>query len=672
MREVNVTRRAAITAVAIASLGASMTWFLVWNEIRAGSTSIDATVFIVMAILLLVCERVPATWIRFGPIGIVTPSWMFAFALLLLGSPSLAVTIAVIGATMHSLSTTPSVLAVVAKVGSTSLSLATGGLLLYAFGVEGPITQHDAVPWEWAVAIVVTGVTILLLNAFVASVWIAARRQVSFVGLLRRGLAARITAEGALLSLAPIWVIGIGFSLVLAPLLGITTLLVFRSTRQALERSHEARHDPLTGLQNRRSFLEEVDGELISVRSGARYVVLVMDLDGFKEINDRLGHQLGDALLVAFADRLESNIDARATAARLGGDEFAVRLAAGANDAELRAGIAVLHSELAAPLHVEGFPVTVGVSVGVSIAPDDGRTTADLLRAADVAMYKSKRTGSAVEFYDNCVKGPQRGRLNLLGELSEALADHQFLVNYQPQIRVDTGEVDTVEALIRWQHPVHGLIPPGEFIDLAEQTDLIGPITERVLRMATQGLMTGRAADLNLAVNVSARSLQDRHFADSIFAVLDESGFRPDRLELEVTERAIVTNAERSIHTIAQLREAGIRIAIDDFGVGYSSYQTLRMLDVDRVKIDRDFIQGLLTQPRDRTIVSSLIRLAHDLGLDVVAEGVESTMVWHALAELDCDIAQGFGIAVPMGYPELRSWLEQWQAVLDGDAQVTA
>ncbi len=306
--------------------------------------------------------------------------------------------------------------------------------------------------------------------------------------------------------------------------------------------------------------------------------------------------------------------------------------------------------------------MTIEVSIGVAQAPADGRTSRDLLRAADVAMYKAKRTGAAVVYYETCVKGPQRGRLNLLGDLGDALTNHEMYIHFQPQLRLADGEVDTVEALIRWQHPEHGPIPPDEFIGLAEQTDLIVPITELVLRIATQGLLNS-GVTAHLAVNVSPRNLQDPDFAPQVFAILQESGFRADRLELEVTERSIVSNAERCRYTIEQLRRRGVRVAIDDFGVGYSSFEALRILDVDRVKIDRHFVKGIIDQPRDRLIVASVIKLAHDLGLDVVAEGVENVELWHALAELDCDVAQGYGIAAPMAYPALRGWLSSWNEV---------
>lgn len=657
--------RATVLTGVLAVLAAVLTWTLVWIEINSPREPVDWSLLGVLGLCLIVCERLPGTWIRFGPVGVVTPIWMFGFGLLLLGSPSLAVAIALVGSTWYAMAESGSVSAVVHRVAGTAISLSTAGLVLFAMDVRGAITGFEQVPWDWAAAIVCAGLAILGLNAIVAAITLSLRRRVSFVALLRRGLGVRVTAEGAMLSLAPIWVIAIDFSLVLVPLLAITTVLVFRSTREALERSHEAFHDALTGLSNRRAFFDHLQDALTDMRSSANVSVLIMDLDGFKDINDRLGHQVGDALLVSFADRLERSLPEGAVAARLGGDEFAVLIVTHGDGPEVGTVVATLHDELSEPLAVDGFPVTVGVSIGLATSPRDGVTTRDLMHGADVAMYKAKRTGTAIEHYDNCVQGQRRGRVNLLVDLGEALQRDELQVHYQPQIRMFDGQVDTVEALVRWVHPVHGIISPSEFVGLAEQTDLIRPITDAVLRAATTSLITAGRRDIKLAVNVSARSLHEPGFVDDLFEVLRRSGFAPDALEIEVTERALVTNAERARFTIDRLREAGVRIAIDDFGVGYSSFQTLRLLDVDRVKIDGQFVQGLLTHPRDRLIVSSLVRLAHDLGLDVVAEGVESPALWDAAADLGCDVAQGYGIAVPMTFAELRGWLTEWQDVVD-------
>jgi diguanylate cyclase (GGDEF)-like protein len=664
----------AITSYLIVVAGLAMAAAVIWSETHVARPPVDGAVFAMMSLFLVLGEVVPRCWIRTGMARPVTPLWLFTFGLLLLGSPAAAMGMALAAATLHGLVQRDPLGAIVLRLAGVAMSLGTAAMLLVSSGSSGTVREVGTVSWRWVIEAGVAGVVIVLSNTFVTAVDEAARSRTPLTTTLRRGVGARITAEGALLSLAPIWVVGIDFSLALLPLLGMTTILVFRSTRQALERAYEARHDALTGLANRRAFREQVTdafaGNIGATRTG---VVLLMDLDGFKEINDQLGHELGDSLLVAFAERLRSSLASTAVAARLGGDEFAVLLPLdrGTTD-DLVTSVTSLHAALVRPLEITAFPVTVGVSIGIAVAPQHGRSASELLRAADVAMYRAKRRGTSVEHYDDCVQSPKRGRLALLGELGRALSDHEFQVHFQPQLRMDTGHVDTLEALIRWQHPEHGLIPPADFIGLAEQTDLIGPITETVLKMSTYGLLLAGVNDVRLAVNVSARSLQDRHFASLLFSALAETGFPPHRLEIEVTERALISHPERSSYSIERLREAGVSIAIDDFGTGYSSFETLRQLDVDRVKIDGVFVRGALHHGRDRVIVETVVDLAHRLGLEVVAEGVESTEIWEVIRGLRCDVAQGYGIARPMPFPELRGWLTRWNELGIGHPDLPA
>lgn len=668
----------ALTSVLILLTGGLIAVLVVWVDLQLTPEPVRWPVFVLMTALLLVGEISTRWWIRTGSERPVTPLWLFAYALLLIGPLALALIVAIIGSLLGSRRRDEPVVPMLLRAANLAISLGLAALAVAAWGTSGSISGRAGVSGRWVFEVGLAGVTILMLNTFVVAVYDSVSRRAALTATLRRGLGGRITAEGAMLSLAPIWVVGVDFSLALIPLLATTTWLVFRSTRQALERAYEAHHDSLTGLANRRAFRERVTDAFDGFGSSEAGLVMVMDLDRFKEINDELGHEFGDRLLIAFAERLESSFPLNSVVGRLGGDEFAVLVPldrAGGFAGATRL-MDELRTELLRPLVIAGFPVSIDASIGVAYAPRHGRSPSELLRAADVAMYKAKRCGTVLELYDNCIQLPQRGRIGLLGELGDAIEDQQFRVHFQPQIRMSTGCLDTLEALIRWEHPVQGMIPPSEFIGLAEQTDLIGPITEMMLRMSSLALLATGSDDARVAVNVSSRSLHDRHFAALVFEVLDATGLAPDRLELEVTERALVTNAERSTYSIERLRDAGVRIAIDDFGTGYSSFETLRQLQVDRVKIDAAFVTGLREHQRDRAIVETVIDLAHRLGLEAVAEGIETTEVWDILRGFGCDVAQGYRIARPMPLPELRGWLTLWNEACDdqvaGHAAVAA
>jgi diguanylate cyclase (GGDEF)-like protein len=409
--------------------------------------------------------------------------------------------------------------------------------------------------------------------------------------------------------------------------------------------AHQALHDALTGLPNRVLLGDRLQQAILSAdREKRALALLVMDLDRFKEVNDTLGHHAGDRLLQEIARRLRGALRASDTVARLGGDEFAVVLP-GSSDATDTA--VKLVQALEAPFELEGHTLALGASVGIALYPQHGETVESLLRSADVAMYTAKRARSGVAVYAPDQDQHSVDRLGLLAELREALTrDDELLLYYQPKWDLRSGGLAGFEALARWQHPRRGLLEPDEFIDLAEQTGLMRPLTRYVLQAALRQARAWQQIGLRMpvAVNLSPSSLQDIQLASEIEQLLAESGVAADLLEVEITEEAYMTQPEVAAATLARLRGMGVRVAIDDFGTGYASLVYLQKLPVDRIKIDRSFVRALRHDESHATIVRSLIDLGHNLGLEVVAEGVEDEATRSGLAALGCDYAQGYAL----------------------------
>jgi diguanylate cyclase (GGDEF)-like protein len=391
-----------------------------------------------------------------------------------------------------------------------------------------------------------------------------------------------------------------------------------------------------------------------------------MDLDRFKEVNDTLGHAAGDLLLVEVARRLEQALRASETVARLGGDEFAMVLP-GTDGRGAEAAARRLLDAVERPFVVadQGIDLDVRGSIGIALYPSDGQTADELLRRADVAMYVAKRAGSGAIMYSAEQDEHSPTRLTLAGELRRALqgdsAESGFELHYQPQVVLASGALSGVEALARWRHAQRGWVPPEEFIALAERTGLIRPLTERVLEMALAQCRWWRESGLEVpvAVNLSMRDLQVPTLPETIRELLARHAVPSRLLRLEVTESVLMADPARALATLARLRALGLEVAIDDFGTGYSSLAYLADLPADTLKIDRTFVQELAARPRHAAIVRSTVELAHDLGLRVIAEGVEDAQTWGALAALGCDEAQGYLTGPPMAPGELAAWLRQ-------------
>jgi diguanylate cyclase (GGDEF)-like protein len=612
---------------------------------------------------LLFIGETRTKWFRFGDGGQVTPGWAFAFSIVLLGSPIVAIAAMAACTLFVDLRDHKSLTKIVFNAAQITASLAAGAIVLQLFGLREPITDAGQLSYRWGIGIVVSGALVFTANGLLTCIVLALHYKTSLRSMMGRSFFLSISADGALLALSPIFVVAIHFSLMMLPLLGVTALLIYQSTQQALRRAHEASHDGLTHLLNRRTFDNHLSGFLASNDDDVRGAILLLDLDGFKEINDRLGHQTGDRVLLGVADQLSRSAPESAVVARLGGDEFAVLIPDVGSDASTMAIVEQLRTELTRPIVVDGFPLTVGVSIGLAFAPTHGRTPEDLLSAADVAMYRAKRYRTGVESYKALGSRPERGRLGLLGELSHAIGADQLKIHYQPLTRFSDGMPNAMEALLRWQHPTLGQVPPGDFITLAEHTDLIGPLTQFVLTQATTDARAVDRFDMRLSINVSARNLQDRRFPSSVLKALDEAALPPARLELEITESAIASEPERSLFAISALREAGVRVAIDDFGTGYSSFSMLRDFTVDRLKIDASFVEGIAHSQRQQHLVRAIVALAKGLGIETVAEGVETEESWITLHNLGCDVAQGYLICRPVALPELVDWLDIRQSM---------
>jgi diguanylate cyclase (GGDEF)-like protein len=422
---------------------------------------------------------------------------------------------------------------------------------------------------------------------------------------------------------------------------------------QAELNRHQALHDPLTDLPNRTLFRDRVEQEIHNGRlRGQGGAVILIDLDRFKEVNDTLGHQSGDALLLGLAKRLRGSVRAGDTVARLGGDEFGLLAPGVRSDVDALALAAAIHAALASPVPVGDLELEVSASAGIALFPRDGDDVETLIRHADVALYRSKEShASTVYSPDHDHYSPTR--LKLLTGLRRAIANGELVVNYQPQVSATTGAIASVEALVRWEHPELGLVMPDQFIPLAEHTDLIRPLTLHVLDTAVAQCRdwSARGWDVGVAVNVTGRDLLNATFADEVAACLERHGVDPGRLELEITENTIFSDPQRALAVLTRLGACGVRLAIDDFGAGNSSLGYLSRLPVHVLKIDKSFVLEMEEGNSASTIVQSTIELGHNLGLEVVAEGVETEERRRTLVDLRCDVTQGFlhGRAVSAG-----------------------
>jgi diguanylate cyclase (GGDEF)-like protein len=481
-----------------------------------------------------------------------------------------------------------------------------------------------------------------------------------------------------LIALSPIVAVATSNSLLLLPLIALPLAAVHKAAKVSLENAglvetlrikaeenqYQATHDSLTSLPNRTLFHDRLQQSILGVaRTGDAVAVMLMDLDRFKEINDALGHQTGDLVLQEMSLRLSGVVREGDTIARLGGDEFALIVNALDDTGAVQIVADRILRAFDDPFMINGMALHIGASLGIAIHPEQGHSPDVLIQRADVAMYVAKTNRTGYEYYSSDSDYHSPARLALVDELRVAIDQRELTLNYQPKIDFSTGEIIGVEALARWNHSGRGAVSPVEFIELAEQSGLINPLTFHVLDRALEQMneWLANGIDLAVSVNLSLQSLLDLQLPSIIQTMLDKWHVPSGHLILEITESCMMSDPTRTMAILNKLNDMGVRLSIDDFGTGYSSLSYLKRLPVTELKIDKSFVMEMLTDDSNAVIVRSTIDLGKNLGLAVVAEGVASDAIYQMLTELGCNIAQGFHISKPMPAGEIEAWMKRSQ-----------
>ncbi len=424
---------------------------------------------------------------------------------------------------------------------------------------------------------------------------------------------------------------------------------------------HNSTHDLLTGLPNRSLLLDRMQQAIgVAYRSEQLLALLILDLDHFKEVNDTLGHYQGDLLLQQVSLRLQNALRPSDTIARLGGDEFAVFLSTLSNSKDIKVILAKITKVFSSPFVLkEDMPLNVKCSIGVTLFPEHGQDVDTLVQRADIAMYVAKNSQRDYLIYSSKIDQHSSQRLTLMAELSQSIENDELVIYFQPKVCSRTLDVEAVEVLVRWQHKKFGLIMPDQFIPMAERTGLIGPLTNWVLQATCKALKKwhGQGLQLKASVNIAVQTLLDPDLPETLTGLLASVDLPKDSLMLEITETSVMNDPELALKILFRLREIGIEISIDDFGTGYSSLSYLGEMPVSEVKIDKSFVMEMLNREKDAVIVKSTIDLGHNLGLKVVAEGVETKEIARRLGALGCDLLQGYLFTKPVPVAEFETWL---------------
>ncbi len=555
-------------------------------------------------------------------------------------------------------------------------AVSVGAAYVVIYLLHGPVSLEHSLPTldrGDLVWIPLAWVTYYVVNNFIVCCVLSYADRL--LVLLRNDFVHDALMSFSVMAISPIIVVVAMHSWLVLPLLLIPLLLLYYTASMSLEREHAAGHDDLTGLPNRNTLRFELEDALVTwERDGVPFGLMLIDMNDFKRVNDTLGHQVGDRLLIEFANRLRQQVRPGDFVARLGGDEFAIIV----YDTDETVGRAVaerLCMSISHSIDLGGLSLEAEASIGLAMCPAHGTDGGTLLRRADVAMYTAKANRTRVEVYSPARDMNSADALGLLSELRQALADHALELYYQPKVSTAEGTPIGVEALIRWNHPVRGFVAPDEFIPLAEGSGIMPLLTERVVSLALAQIARWRDDGMTVpvAVNIAPTDLMGSELPRVVARGLREHDLPPGMLQLEITERIVTHALDDAKRNLAQLRDLGVSISLDDFGTGYSSLLRLSSLPVDEIKIDRGFISAMSQGDRAIGIVRALIDLAHTLGMPSIAEGVETASELRLLESLGCDGVQGWHVARPMPAAEVTTWLRERAAralaiVHDGDA----
>ncbi|GAB2834262.1 cyclic Di-GMP phosphodiesterase RmdB [Actinoallomurus bryophytorum] len=665
---------ACVTLVGVAALATSVA-FLHRDDLRE---LVRNPLFWILAALILLGELKPIVTPGSTETTGATISTTFTFATMLYAGLPTALLLQAIATVASGALRRRAVHRNAFNVGQYTLSFTASGLTLLAFGITASPSHVWILEGTDLLPLALAGMVYFLVNSLLVNAAIAFHERGSMVKAMRWNLGLQLLVHSALLGLAPLVAVAMSRSAAFVPLFVLPFIAVYLNASVSLSREHQALHDALTGLPNRKLLIVRTEEALAQARHRAerravqgrdtddeepqqRVGLFLLDLDRFKEVNDTLGHPTGDRLLQLVAHRLTHSVRPGDLVARLGGDEFAVLLPSVRDARAAREVAARLRAALNEPVRLDGNSFDLDGSVGIALHPDHAPDFELLLQRADVAMYVAKESRTGVEIYspDRDRNSPER--LGRQGELRRAIDRGELELHYQPKIFLEDGRPAGMEALLRWRHPTKGLLTPDQFLPIAEQTYLMRGITGFVVGAALAQVAEWWKAGLQIqvAINASGRDLLDSTLTETIASALLRHSVPPHALQLEITERILMTEPAYAADTVAALAKLGIPLSLDDFGTGYSSLVRLRSLPVEEIKIDSSFVGRLCDTGDDAVIVQSIVDLVHTLGLRSVAEGVENAGTATLLRKMGCDAAQGYHFRPPMTAADATIWLRE-------------